>query len=143
MKLVDSNVWLAVAISSHEHHALASAWLRQQSVKDVAFCRNTQLSFLRLITTRAVLNVYGIPPLTNKQAMELYAALIGSPQITFAGEPDELEIHWRGLISVDTSSPKLWMDAYLAAFAIAGGHQLVTIDSGFAQFESLDLLLLR
>jgi hypothetical protein len=34
------------------------------------------------------------------------------------------------------------MDAYLAAFACAGGFQLVTTDSGFRQFRGLDLLLL-
>ena len=39
------------------------------------------------------------------------------------------------------ASPKLWMDAYLAAFAIAGGCQLVTTDQGFAQFPSLRCLL--
>jgi predicted nucleic acid-binding protein len=34
------------------------------------------------------------------------------------------------------------MDAYLAAFAIAGGHQLITIDTAFRQFDGLDLLVL-
>jgi uncharacterized protein len=34
------------------------------------------------------------------------------------------------------------MDAYLAAFAIAGGHQLVTTDKAFKQFQGLDLLVL-
>jgi predicted nucleic acid-binding protein len=34
------------------------------------------------------------------------------------------------------------MDAYLAAFAIAGGHQLVTTDKGFAQYPGLSLHVL-
>jgi predicted nucleic acid-binding protein len=34
------------------------------------------------------------------------------------------------------------MDAYLAAFALAGGYQFVTIDKAFAQFDGLDLVLL-
>lgn len=42
----------------------------------------------------------------------------------------------------DTASPKLWMDAWLAAFAICAGLQLVTFDRGFAQFAGLELLLL-
>ena len=33
-------------------------------------------------------------------------------------------------------------DAYLAAFAIAGGFKLVTLHIGFKQFEGLDLILL-
>jgi hypothetical protein len=31
---------------------------------------------------------------------------------------------------------------YLAAFALAGGHQFVTTDKAFRQFKGLDLLLL-
>jgi predicted nucleic acid-binding protein len=34
------------------------------------------------------------------------------------------------------------MDAYLAAFALAGGHQMVTNDTAFRQFSGLDLVLL-
>jgi predicted nucleic acid-binding protein len=34
------------------------------------------------------------------------------------------------------------MDAYLAAFAIAGGHRLLAFDRDFRQFEGLDLVLL-
>lgn len=40
------------------------------------------------------------------------------------------------------TSPKLWMDAYLAAIAITGGFQLLTTDQGFKQFAGLDLILL-
>ena len=40
------------------------------------------------------------------------------------------------------ASPKLWMDAYLAAFTVAGGYQLVTTDKGFKQFKGLDILVL-
>ena len=42
----------------------------------------------------------------------------------------------------DTASPKLWMDAYLAAFALAGGYCMVTTDSACKQFRGLDLVLL-
>jgi predicted nucleic acid-binding protein len=34
------------------------------------------------------------------------------------------------------------MDAYLAAFAITGGYQLVTTDKAFKQFKGLNLLIL-
>jgi predicted nucleic acid-binding protein len=40
------------------------------------------------------------------------------------------------------ASPKLWMDAYLAAFALAGGYQLVTLDKAFKQFKGLNLRVL-
>ena len=34
------------------------------------------------------------------------------------------------------------MDAYLAAFALAGGYRMVTTDAAFKQFRGLDLELL-
>jgi predicted nucleic acid-binding protein len=53
-----------------------------------------------------------------------------------------LDPHWKALGCRTTSSPKMWMDAFLAALAIAGGHQLVTIDKDFQQFPNLDCILL-
>lgn len=144
MKLADSNVWLALVLSAHEHHLQVSTWLsRLTAEEEVAFCRMTELALLRLLTTRAVLSPYGNPPLTNVQALELYDGLLADARVTFAQEPSGLETHWKGLAHVPSSSPKLWMDAYLAAFAIAGGHQLVTIDAAFTQFQGLDLVLLQ
>jgi len=35
-----------------------------------------------------------------------------------------------------------WMDAYLAAFALAGGYRMVTTDAAFEQFGGLDLKVL-
>jgi predicted nucleic acid-binding protein len=34
-------------------------------------------------------------------------------------------------------------DAYLAGFALAGGHSFVTLDKGFQDFGELDLVLLN
>ncbi len=47
-----------------------------------------------------------------------------------------------GIHRTGTASPKLWMDAYMAAFARASGYRLVTTDAAFAQFDGLDLVLL-
>jgi predicted nucleic acid-binding protein len=62
----------------------------------------------------------------------------------FEIEPAGVDYVWRQLSSSQTPSPKVWKDAYLAAFAIAGGMRLVTLDGDFRNFESmgLDLLLL-
>lgn len=142
--LCDSNVWLALALSRHIHQAAARGWL--ETVADpasVLFCRATQQAFLRLLTNAAVLTPYGNPPLTNRQAWSAYEALLADDRIVFQGrEPTGLELRWRQLAIRDTASPKLWMDAYLAAFALAGGHRMVTTDTAFRQFSGLDLLLL-
>ena len=144
MVLCDSNVWLALALSRHAHHAVARQWF--EAVEDrssVFFCRATQQTFLRLLTNAAVLSPYGDPPLTNRQAWEAYEALLADDRIVFRGdEPPGIEAQWERFALRDSASPKIWMDAYLAAFALAGGYRMVTTDVAFKQFRGLDLELL-
>jgi toxin-antitoxin system PIN domain toxin len=142
--LCDSGVWLALSIDRHTHHVAAREWM--MTVVDQAsvfFCRATQQSLLRLLTTATVFVEYGSPPLTNQQAWEAYDGLLADNRVEFQPqEPAGLELRWRQFAARDSSSPKLWMDAYLAAFAMAGGYQMVTTDAAFKQFEGLDLKLL-
>jgi toxin-antitoxin system PIN domain toxin len=140
MLLADSNVWLA--LSKHEFHATARAWLAARPPRETLFCRATQQSFLRLLTTSAVLAPYGIPPLSNKAAWSVYEGFLADECIAWAEEPRGLERHWKKLAGGSKASPKLWMDAYLAAFALAGGYQLATTDRAFKQSKSLGLLVL-
>lgn len=144
MDLCDSNVWLALALSRHVHHAAARQWLDGiEEPASVFFCRATQQTFLRLLTNASVLSPYGNPPLTNRQAWEACAALLADDRVGFrAEEPAGLDVHWKRLALRDTASPKLWMDAYLAAFALAGGYRLVTTDETFRQFRGVDVELL-
>lgn len=143
MKLPDVNVWLALALSGHEYHDTAERWLfTDGAMGEVLFCRSTQQSFLRLLTTSAILGPFGNPPLTNAEAWQVYEGFLADPRMAFAAEPDDLERHWQQLAARDSASPKVWMDAYLAAFAMAGGHQLVTIDAAFRQYEGLNPVVL-
>jgi toxin-antitoxin system PIN domain toxin len=143
MPLADSNVWLALALSKHPFHRAAREWMERQSGRQPAlFCRMTQQSLLRLLTTKAVLAPYGIPPLRNKTAWSTYERFLADERIGWAEEPPGLEPLWKALAARSQASPKLWFDAYLAAFATAGGHQLVTTDKAFKQFKGLDVLLL-
>src|SRR5438552_10465145 len=98
MPLADSNVWLALALSKHEFHSDARRWLERQSSRDPAlFCRSTQQSFLRLLTTAAVLAPYGIPALTNKAAWSVYQSFVADRRIAWAEEPRGLEATWKKL----------------------------------------------
>ncbi len=144
MDLCDSNVWLALALSKHVHHTAARDWLEGTAGRaSVLFCRATQTTFLRLLTHSSVLAPYGNPPLTNRQAWDAYRSLIADDRIAFrAEEPAGLEAQWARFALRDTASPKLWMDAYLAAFAFAGGFRMVTSDAAFKQFRGLDLALI-
>jgi toxin-antitoxin system PIN domain toxin len=108
----------------------------------VFFCRITQQSFLRLLTTKAVLAPYGIPPLRNKAAWSAYEGFLADERIAWTEEPRALESCWKRLAAGSQASPKLWIDAYLAAFALSGGYQLVTTDKAFKQFKGLDLVVL-
>ena len=62
--------------------------------------------------------------------------------MVFANEPSGLENEWIRLAGLDLRAPKVWMNAYLAAFAISGGFELVTIDTAFLQFKGLSLQLI-
>jgi hypothetical protein len=79
----------------------------------------------------AVLAPYGNPPLSNREAWGAYEALLADDRVTVrSDEPAGLTARWQALAIRDAASPQLWMDAYLAAFAMAAGCRLVTTDTG-------------
>lgn len=142
MPLADSNVWLALALSKHQFHSVVRTWLDAQRDKQALFCRSTQQTFLRLLSTKAVLAPYGLPPLGNKEAWSVFEGIRADPRVGWADEPAELDETWKKFADSSKASPKLWMDAYLAAFAVVGKHQFVTTDSAFRQFDGLNLVVL-
>jgi toxin-antitoxin system PIN domain toxin len=140
MWLADSNIWLALAVPNHRFNPDAKRWLNRLAGGDVvAFCRSTQQSFLRLLTTPDVLKPYQLPPASNVDAWRVYAELLADERFTFLAEPVGIEEPWKQFSVRSNPSPKLWMDAYLAAFATAGNMRFVTTDTGFRQFAGLDL----
>lgn len=96
-----------------------------------------------MLTTAEVLAGYGIPPLTNREAWAVVESFMVDERITFATEPVEVEDTWKTLALRDTNSPKLWMDAWLAAFALCSGFQMVTTDKAFSQFKGLNLQVVK
>ena len=144
MKLPDTNIWLALCLSGYSHHQAAKTWLNGESAPDsLLFCRSTQQSLLRLLTTRGVMSIYGLEPLTNAAAWAVYEQFIADERISFCSEPARMDATWKKLAARRTSSPKLWMDAYLGAFAIASSAQIITTDKAFTQFPALDVLVVE
>lgn len=145
MTLADTNFWVALTLSKHLFHRSARDWFdRQSAPASVLFSRATQQSLLRLLTTEGVLRPYDVPPMTNAEAWKVYEALLADRRIAWTPEPHAtgLDARWKRLAATGAASPKLWMDAYLAAFALEAGHRLVTTDKAFKQFRGLDVILL-
>jgi len=79
---------------------------------------------------------------TLPEAWVIYDAIIGDERLYFVAEPESLDSVFRRFTQLAAVSPKVWADAYLAAFASIAGLQLVTFDRGFRQFKDLQLVLL-
>ncbi len=137
--LCDVNVLLALSYNGHIHHPQALAWLDKQADFGVGLCRHTQLGLLRLLSNPTVMG----PDVCNLgQAWSIYDLILQDVRFIFSIEPEGLEPFLRQYSSASQVSPKLWQDAYLAAFARAAKMKLVTFDHGFDKFESLQLELL-
>lgn len=143
--LLDVNVWVAAAFASHPaHHAAQAVLLQATPDAPALFCRATQQSFLRLVSTPAIFNAYRSAPITNRDALSALAAFAALPQVDLIEEPPEMEAFWWHLAGLEEAAPKRWMDAYLAAFAIRGSLRMISLDGDFRQFlaAGLDLVLL-
>ena len=83
--------------------------------------------------------------MTNDDAFNILDRFMATPNVTYHDEPAGLFPLWRQLAARPYAAPRAWMDAYLAAFAIADKVKFITLDHQFASFEDagLDLLLLQ
>jgi uncharacterized protein len=141
--LFDVNVWLALTFPAHPHHGRAVVAYQQASpVQPAYFCRATQQGFLRLTCTEAFLRSCNVSGLSNLDALATLNQLMASATVAYRPEPAGLEPIWHRPAALPSASPKVWMDAYLAAFATAGQLQLVTFDQGFAQFAGASVTIL-
>lgn len=144
--LFDSSVWIAAIFTTHPCHEQAQSALHDATrATPAVFCRSIQQSVLRLASTPALLKAYGADGLTNRDALVALEALLALPQVCEREEPPGTVALWHRLAGRDTASPKVWMDAYLAAFAISSGLRFVTLDDDFKTYEphGLDWVVLK
>jgi uncharacterized protein len=136
----DVNVWLALTVDSHIHHFIAHRWLSSLDLDAyVCFCRATQISFLRLLTTEAVMGKD--KTLSQAEAWKTYDRWLENDRVSFVAEPPEVEAHFRSLSNQNRPAPKDWADAYLAAFAYAADLTLVSFDQTFrSKLKNVQLL---
>jgi toxin-antitoxin system PIN domain toxin len=137
--LPDVNVWIALAAERHTLHRPARHWFSNLQDEKLAFCRLTQLGFLRLLTNKHVMEEEVMRP---DDAWEAYRVLRLDRRIGYLAEPNELPETWQAFTEGPLSSPNLWTDAYLCAFAHAAGLTLVTFDTKIPAREGVNCLVL-
>src|SRR5881296_3193831 len=135
--LPDVNLWIALAAEQHIHHPVARQWFGSLRDEKLAFCRITQLGFLRLLTNKHVMEEEVMTP---DGAWQAYRALRSDRRIGYVAEPSDLSETWDTFTKGRLSSPNLWTDAYLCAFGRAARLTLVTFDARIPAREGVSCL---
>jgi len=138
--LPDVNVWIALVTDKHVHHNVAKSWLGRVRDDRLAFCRITQLGFLRLLTNKHVMQEEAMNP---SEAWQAYREMRADRRIAYLAEPAGLLENWDAFTGTELSSPNLWTDAYLCAFVYAAGLILVTFDAKIPTREGVKCLVLN
>jgi toxin-antitoxin system PIN domain toxin len=139
-KLVDANVWLALAVDAHIHHVAALNWFDQQAKESCAFCRLTQLALLRHLTNAKIMGAANVQ--TQAEAWRAYEELATDPRVVYLDEPPGLTAVFKSLTQTPQPAQKRWSDAFLAAFAMCLGLEVVSFDADFQGFSGLSVRLL-
>jgi toxin-antitoxin system PIN domain toxin len=137
--LPDVSVWIALAAERHTFHPTARRWFSGLRDERLTFCRVSQLGFLRLLTNKHVMLEEVLSP---GEAWKAYLALRLDRRIGYSAETNELPETWQAFTERPLSSPNLWTDAYLCAFANAAGLTLVTFDAKIPARDDVSCLLL-
>ncbi len=133
--LCDVNVLLALVTDRHALHGVAVRWAETLSAGEAVVCRVAQMGLLRLLNNPAVM---------QEEAMDaagcwsLWRRLLGDERFRFeSDEPPGVDTAFEQFTSGRTFSPRLWTDAYLAAYANAARLTLVSFDRAFREFPGL------
>jgi uncharacterized protein len=100
-------------------------WLEKSPDEKFFFCRFTQLTVLRLLTSGAVM---GSDVRKMPEAWDLLDQVCADDRVAYLSEPEAIEPEFRRQPKHGTFSPKVCADAYLLAFVAVAGLQLVTFD---------------
>ena len=131
---LDVNVWLALSVSGHPHHDVASSWLeRLPDDSTLIFSRFTQLGLLRLLANNAVM---GDNALTLGEAWAVYDRWLQDPRVEFYPEPRNVDAAFRRATEpfAGNAASKWVGDCWLLAYAKATQARLVTFDQALCEF---------
>ncbi len=138
LNFLDANVWLALMWGRHIHSETARAWFEETADGQFFFCRFTQLTILRLLTTEQIM---GKDTRTMSGAWTLWDKISADSRISLLSEPEDIEPEFRSRSRLGSASPKVWADAYLLAFASVAGLRFVTFDRAL-KARGADVLVL-
>ena len=125
LNFLDANVWLALLWGRHAHSEKARIWFEKSSAEQFLFCRFTQITVLRLLTTEKIM---GKDTKSMSEAWGLWDRIWADERVVFLPEPEDMEKEFRSHSRLPSRSPKVWADAYLLAFATVAGLKLITFD---------------
>ena len=138
LNFLDANVWVALLWGRHVHSERAQIWFERASEEQFFFCRFTQVTVLRLLTTEQIM---GKDTRSMSEAWGVWDRVWADSRIAFLAEPDGIEQEFRSRSRLSSRSPKVWADAYLLAFASVAGLKLITFDRSLKSRGS-DVLVL-
>jgi len=95
------------------------------------------MGLLRVLTSPHAL---GSHPLSVAEAWFTYREWRRDRAIVYEAEPAKCQLKLDEYVSGGLVQPKIWSDAYLAAFAESGEMRLVSFDADFGRFAGLNLL---
>ena len=138
--LPDLNVWLALVVAEHPHHAAARRyWDEQQAMPALGprvwFCRSTMLGLVRLLSQPKLMGE-GVLALADAHA--IYQQLRQTEGVGFVGDAESADALLAAWLANHGEAPwpaRLWTDAWLAASAESAGLRLVSFDADFARFS--------
>src|SRR3981189_178394 len=104
LNFLDANVWLALLWGRHIHSERAREWLEKSPEEKFFFCRFTQLTVLRLLTSAAVMgnDVRKMP-----EAWKLWDKVCADDRVAYLSEPGPRKERTSPGSSPGTSSPKV------------------------------------
>ena len=142
--LPDINVWLALAVQEHPHHAIAARyWSEAQAgtMPGIWFCRVTMLGLVRLLCQPKVV---GEGALHLPAAWDLYQRFRAVPGVGLLADPQDCDEQLATHLGQEGAPlpARYWTDAYLAAMSQSAGLRLVSFDADFQRFKLAQCLLL-
>jgi toxin-antitoxin system PIN domain toxin len=127
--LADVDVWFALGVEEHQRPPARDWWDETPGL--CGFVRATQSGLLRLLTSAGPMRGQ---PLTNDQAWAVWDGFLAGERVRVFPDLPALEQRFRAFSSGPQASPKVWVDAYLAAHAAANEATMVTFDQALAAY---------